>query len=71
MLPLQEHETRLVGMTYMEYLVDFLRVQKETGGSGSRGDCTALAKAIGGCSSLVNLGLRDHHFIISMMLISR
>jgi hypothetical protein len=26
-------ETRLVGMTYMEYLVDFLRVHKETGGS--------------------------------------
>ena len=26
-------ETRLVGMTYMEYLVDFLRVQKETGGN--------------------------------------
>ena len=26
-------ETRLVGMTYMEYLVDFLRMQKETGGN--------------------------------------
>ncbi len=26
-------ETRLIGMTYMEYLVDFLRMQKETGGS--------------------------------------
>lgn len=25
-------ETRLVGMTYMEYLVDYLRMQKETGG---------------------------------------
>ena len=26
-------ETRLVGMTYMEYLVDYLRMQKETGGN--------------------------------------
>ena len=26
-------ETRLVGMSYMEYLVDFLRMQKETGGN--------------------------------------
>lgn len=26
-------ETRLVGMTYMEYLVDYLRKQKETGGN--------------------------------------
>ncbi len=26
-------ETRLVGMTYMEYLVDYLRVQKDSGGN--------------------------------------
>lgn len=26
-------ETRLVGMTYMEYLVDYLRMQKDTGGN--------------------------------------
>ena len=26
-------ETRLVGMTFMEYLVDYLRMQKETGGN--------------------------------------
>ena len=26
-------ETQLVGMTYMEYLVDYLRMQKETGGN--------------------------------------
>ncbi len=25
--------TRLVGMTYMEYLVDYLRLQKDTGGN--------------------------------------
>ena len=26
-------ETRLVGMTYMDYLVDYLRMQKNTGGN--------------------------------------